>query len=821
MWPHALLTFYRALTRHRLYAALNIVGLAVGIAVFLVLSLDVAFETSFERWIPDAPSIYLVSTGWLRPGHAVDIGNNTMGGLLDELHQDYSQLIGTRVWDVGAIVRQGAQNTAEQVELVDPTFFKVLDLPLVSGDRDRLLKASDEILLSETRAKRYFGGANPIGRRLTISLNGKLGDYRVAGVLKDTPKNSDLAFNMVALLTPQMGIDEGRVWRHWGSQQLSTYLRFDTPAAAAAFNADLDRFTDRHAGADLNAPAHATMQLRARPLVSLHLIDPKDAAVTATIGVVGLLTLLLAGVNYVNLATARAGLRAREVALRKVMGATASDLVWQFMIEALATTALAALIGLALCELVLPVINSAGGLSLRIAYLGPDSILPFIGVVVVIVGVAAGAYPALLLSRFQPAQVLAAARTPGGGRSGARVREGLVIFQFAVAIAFTIATGVIVSQSRYLRHADLGFKRDGLVVVTSFSDPEISAAQRTSLLTAWRAIPGVTHVTNADMAPGNEDSTSGNNFKRPGMAGDGPTLNWVGIGPDFFAAYGARLLAGRVLDQNHGLDQNPPKPQGATPEAWDAIRRGVVRNVVLNANGLKPLGFKSPQDAIGQTILEGLNSGFQTMTIVGVVDNFRFRSPKKPVPPTIYLFDSRTPDGVVGVRYEAATPRAVLDRLQATFRAIAPDVPFRAKTIEDNLEPYYKSDDQRGRLFTIGASLAVAIGCVGLYGLASFNTARRVKEIGIRKTLGASTADIQRLLIGQFLRPVLIANLIAWPLAYVVMRSWLEGFDQCIALNPLYFLAATLLTVVVAVGTVAGQAFNVARAEPAKALRNE
>jgi len=819
LFTHYLLTLYRTLTRQRLYAALNVLGLAVGIAVFLVLWLDVGFETSFERWIPGASQISVIRSTWLGAGHSFNADNFTMGATLDELRADYPQLTGTRIWNQGATILRGGQPTGEDVDVVDPSFFKVFDLPLVKGDKTGILDTPDALILTQTKAKAYFGAADPMGRRLTMSLMGSPRNYRVVGVLKDTPRNTDQSFDFLVPLAQWMIANDGRPWAHWGSEQLSTYLRFDTPAQAAALDADLDHFVDRHAAHDLTPPAHEHLRLRTQPLVTLHLLQPKDAAVIAALGVVGLLTLILAGMNYVNLATARAGLRAREVALRKVMGATGGALVTQFMAEALATVVLAVLIGLALCELTLPLINAAGGLALKLDYFGPDGAVAPVLVALLLVGVGAGVYPALILSRFQPAAVLASARTPGGGRVGARVREALVVAQFAIAIAFTIGTGVIVSQTLYLRHADIGFQRDGLIVVNSFDDSDVTATQRTALLAAWRALPGVTHVTAADIAPGNQDSTSASNFKRPGTPGDGPSVNFVECRPEFFETYGARLIAGRFLDRNHGGDDAPP----ATPPGVQPPPVRPNRNIVVNEAALKTLGFKNAASAIGQTVLSGRDdNGFDPITVVGVIQNIRFRSPHAPVPQTIYFMRTHDLDNeIAGVRYTGADPRVVMDRMQAEWRRIVPASPFRAKTIEDNLGRYYKPDDQHGRLFTAGAILAVLIGCVGLYGLASFNTARRVREIGIRKTLGASTFEVLRLLVGQFLRPVLLANLIAWPLAWLAMRSWLGGFDQRITLSPLYFLAATALTLVIAVATVAGQAFAVARAEPAKALRHE
>jgi putative ABC transport system permease protein len=815
MWGHYLLTLYRVLTRQRLYAALNILGLAVGVAVFLVLWLDVRFETGFERWIPHSDQIYTIRTGNLGDHNPTGF---TMGGLLDVLKGDYPQLVATRVWDQSSGVRQGSRITAEKVELVDPGFLKVFDLPLVEGDATSALQAPDEVLISRSRARRYFGSADPIGRRLVVAAAAAPSVYRVVGVLEDPPADTDIPFNIVAPITPQ-AIATDPLWRDWGSRDLITYLRLKTPAQARALELDFGRFVDRHAPRDVGRRNRPLIRLRLAPLLSLHLLDPKDAAVIAALGAVGLLTLLLAGVNYVNLATARAGLRAREVALRKVLGATGSWLLAQFMAEAVATAALAALIGLALAELALPLVDAAGGLSLRMGYFGAGGVLaPLLGAILLI-GVGAGAYPALVLSRFQPAAVLAAARAPSGGRLGARVREGLVVVQFAMAIAFIIATAVILSQTSYLRRADLGFRREGLIVVNSLDDTQITAAQRASLLAAWRATPGVTSVAMADIAPGNDDNTSAGGVKRAGATTGPESVNLVETSPDFFQTYGARLLAGRSLDLGRGGDEAPPITASMRAPVPPAPASGPP-NVVINATAVRILGFESPRAAVGARLQVGIRHP-TFLIVAGVIDDIRFRSPHAPAPPTIYALTSQDFAGVAGVRYAGVAPQAILAAMGARWRDTALDTPFRAATVEDNLDPYYRPDDQHGRLFSVGAVLAVAIGCVGLYGLASFTTGQRVREIGIRKTLGASSADILRLLVGQFVRPVLLANLVAWPLAWLAMRSWLAGFDQSISLSPLYFLAATVLTLAIAVATVAGQALAVARAEPAKALRHE
>jgi putative ABC transport system permease protein len=797
MFAHWILTLYRSVVRHRLYAAINVLGLALGVAVFLVLMLVVRFQTSFEAWIPHADQIYLVRSndrivgGWR---------SDTMGALLDELRGDYPQIMGTRLGGGPATVRQGATITPEQLTWVDPSFFKVFDLPLVAGDKARLLQSPDDLVMTQSKARQYFGAANPIGQRLTLSLDKKVQTYRVVGVIKDLPPTTDFNFDFLIRLQEPTPQENPR----WGA---TTYLRFATPGEAKALSDGFESFLDRHAGPlEVHTPPLKDIVLRLTPLLQMHLIVPPAEAIVAAIAAVAVLTLLLAAVNYVNLATARASMRAKEVALRKVMGATRPGLIAQFVGESVVVALCGALIGLAICELVLPLFSAAIGVTLKLDYFGDPWIAGMMAFVVLVVGVGAGVYPAFVLSRFQAASVLASARSPGGGRAGSRLREALVILQFAIAIAFTIGMAVMVSQAAYLHRADLGFRRQGLIQVDSFPHQELTAEQRASLLTAWRAEPGVVAAAQADSDPG-YNWRHFTRFKRPGAPDNGPLFNFDSIGPNFLQAYGARVLAGRLPDPSRAADFS------ASPD--DAASNV---NIVLNARAAQVLGFASPRDAIGLS-LEGMNKRF---TIIGVVSDMRFTSPHEKVAPIVYWSFSGTINGAeAAVRYAGVDTDALMARMAADWRRIVPTEPFLAKTVVAELEPYYRTDEQVSRMLTLAAVLAVLIGCIGLYGLASFNTAQRVREIGIRKTLGASTMDILRLLMGQFLRPVVLANLAAWPLAYVALRAYLVGFDQRVALTPAYFLTASAMTLAIAVVTVAGQALLVARAPPSKALRHE
>lgn len=801
----AFTSFYRALARHRLYAAFNIGGLAVGIAVFLVLGLYVRFETSFEKWLPRHEGIYAVRTIWTLQGNPFSGPYpHTMGGLLDQMKQDFPGIVGTRTRTGGTGVVRGGVTTKEDLVQADPDFFRVFDLPMVRGDKATALTDPTSAIISESMARKYFGTTDPVGQTMTITMD-RPQTYRITGVFADLPRNTELKMSAVMLLPKTPPQDN---WYHWGSSTLQTYLRFDTPAAARAFEQKLPAFVKRRAFNDMGADATKLLNLDLLPIERVHLEPQGSASATrkitvTTLGLVGLLTLLIAIVNYVNLATARAGLRAREVAMRKVLGASRAALIRQFVGEAVMTVAIAALIGLILAELGLPLVNAAGGLALSIPY---GLVVPALVLLVLIVGVAAGFYPALLLSGYPAAAVLASARSPGGGRAGARVREALVVFQFGLAIAFMIGTVVLLAQTRHVRQTDLGYQREGLVTIMSTTDNLVTPERRRAIADAVRRLPNVTNVALANDAVGESGERNSDNMPLPGVAGEGPSLRWVITGPGFFDTYGARLLAGRVFDDARRDDDAQLR------KSADGV------NIVINRSAVPVLRFRTPQEAIGKTV-----GGSSPRTIIGVVDDLRFGSPRDPTTPMYFLYYREAEKAgsiVVTIRHQG-DPRALIDAIRGIWRRLAPEVPFDAEPADKRLAKFYEADDQATRLFAIGAGLAVLIGCVGLWGLASFNTARRTKEIGIRKTLGASSGDIVKLLVGQFLRPVLIANLVAWPLAYVAMRTWLAGFSDAIALSPLYFLGASALAIVIAVLTVLGQSLRASRAAPAWALRHD
>ena len=560
-------------------------------------------------------------------------------------------------------------------------------------------------------------------------------------------------------------------------------------------------------------------------LRDVHLGKAQDGSMTpgndvrsiTTFGIIAVLILGMAVVNFTNLATARASQRAREVALRKVLGATRRQLVVQFVAESILISAVAMLLALALVELLVKPFAAFLDSDITLSYFGKDGILlPAVGLTL-IVGIVSGLYPAFFLSRFQPAHVLkanrSAAETPGSGL----LRTVLVVAQFAVSIGLIICTAVIYGQTVYARHVDPGFKRDHLLQVEELSRAQLWPLAEGIVQRAGRT-PGVVAAGLTDI--GINTNNQNNNFIVPPGSKEQVLIGQYNVGEGFKDAMGLKLLAGRWFDANRELD-DATVPYPPDPQVEKAIHdRGM--NVVINQYAARKLGFASPADAIGKVVrgdMVGTDLGLMNVTIIGVVGDSRFRTVRTPIEP-IMFHKVRTGPGWLMVRYNG-DPEAVRSALERQWKQVTNEVPFNAKFSDDVMAEMYKKEDARAQTFAAFSLLAVIIGCLGLFGLAAFTAERRTKEIGIRKVLGARTRDIVRLRVWQFSRPILIANIIAWPIAWWMMRDWLNGFDQRIPLTPIPFVAAAAVALGIAIATVVGHAVKVARANPIHALRYE
>jgi putative ABC transport system permease protein len=835
MWRNYLTVGLRALAKNKTYAFINIFGLALGLAACLLILLYVRYEMSYDNWMPGAERAYQFQD-FYKP---TDNGGEEMALQMSSyvsgkaLVKDFPQIEkAVYVASAGAtIMQKGEPSLADRFNFVDGNLFAVLQVPFAKGNPATALERPNSLVLSQTEASKRFPNENPVGKTLTLISQGKTVDYTVTGVMKDLPKNTHLDLGVVARFDPQSFFaDQPFFLSGWGNQGGWWYVKLRPGASADEINRQLPAWEKRNIPDDPGQGEKTnpgdTQDWRLTNVRDVHLGEAQQAGMTPgndqrtiiTFAIVALLILGMAVVNFTNLATARASQRAREVALRKVLGASRKQLIVQFIGESLLVTALSMLLALAMVELFLPLFNKFLDANIALTYWGAHGVLLPILVLLLVVGAAGGLYPAFFLSRFQPARVLKANKSSAEAQGSGHLRNVLVVAQFAVSIGLIICTAVIYAQTLYARTADAGYNRNGLLQLQGVGARQVQPVSETLKREIGRA-HGVQAVslTQIGVAPGNNSVTT---VYLPGDT-KGVDLGIYVVDADFFPTMQMKVMAGRNFSERIAMDDaTTPFPINAEAEAAFA-KRGT--NVVVSEVAAQRLGFRDPQQALGKQITAGLTLpelGLVPATIVGVVKDARFRSMRDPLQPIMFLYARNSYNSMI-IRYAGAEPKRVLADVEKVWKRMLPDVPFRGEFADDRVRRLYERDEARGQLFGAFAILAVVIGCLGLFGLAAFTAERRTKEIGIRKVLGARSRDIVRLLAWQFSKPVIVANLIAWPVAWWVMRDWLNGFDARIALGPTPFLLAALLALVIALGTIGGHAFRVARANPINALRYE
>ena len=830
MWRNYWTVAVRALAKNRTYSIINIAGLAIGMAACIMILLYIRYERSYDKWLPDVENTYQVQAWYPHPKD----GEPTflqMSAYVTEaaIKKDFPQ-VAASVYALGTspvLLKDGQALPAKNYLITDDDFLKVVNLPLVAGTGTN---AAQTIVLSESEAKRRFGTEQAVGRTITTISKGVARDFKVTGVFKDIPKNSSMKIEAIERLDfNSFFAQEPNFLTCWGCQSGWVYIKLKPGADVHQMEAQEPAWEKR------NIPDQPNGNVRFNQgddqdwhfvnLKDVHLGKAQGGSMTPgndrrsiiTFAIIAVLILGMAVVNFTNLATARASQRAREVALRKVLGATRKQLIVQFVSESVLISAIGMLLALALVELLVRPFAAFLDADLSLAYFGSDGILlPALGLTL-LVGVISGLYPAFFLSRFQPAQVLkanrSAAETPGSGR----LRAALVVGQFAVSTGLIICTAVIYGQTLYARSVDPGYQRDHILQVENMNRYQIIPKTDT-VVEQMKRIPGVQAVGLTDIGVAT-DNQSNTGLIPPG-SNQQVSIGQYNVSEGFRDAVGMKLLAGRWFDPNRPADDMTLDFPVNKDQEIALARRGV--NVVMNELAIGKLGFKSPQEAIGKVVKSELfepGTGQVDINIIGVVGNSRFRTVRTPIEPIMFQNVRKGPAWMI-IRYRG-DPATVESAVERQWKQISNDVPFEAKFSEDIIRELYKAEDARARIFAAFSLLAVVIGCLGLFGLAAFTAERRTKEIGIRKVLGARTRDIVKLLVWQFSRPVIVANIIAWPIAWWLMRDWLNGFDQRIALTPVPFLVAAAIALGIAIATVVGHAVRVARSNPIHALRYE
>jgi len=803
----------RNLLKHKSYSVINILGLAAGMACCVLILLYVHDELSFDAFHQKADHIYRVAEVRSAPDRGDQHAASTMPPLGPALAGDFPEVLeATRLfrgWRL-TIKHNETRKIVRDQFFTDSSFFRIFDFPFASGDPASALAAPGAVVLTESIAQQLFGNENPLGKPIHLEAEdfpefGQIA-FNVTGVLRDIPPNSHLNFSMLISLSTLNRFDFiiGD-FAAWNSSFVPTYVLLDKGADRAALEARFPEFSKKYRG----EAAWAQKRFYLQPLKDIHFqsqhiqfeLNYKEGRIVFVyiLASIALFILLLGCINYMNLATARSTTRAKEIGLRKVIGGHRREMISQFLLESIFTAALAMATALLLVEIILPSFNALAEKKLALDFTRNLAVLLGMIGTALFAGLIAGIYPAFYLSKFSPAGVLKGRSAAGAGSS--RLRRTLIVVQFAVSVIMIVATFVVARQMQYIRARELGFRKDHLFVIDiNHEDVQTRYLAVKAELSRNAAVQS---VTVSSRVPGDWK-----NFRQIELVKEGApetekhSAYFNGIDEDFLQTYEIVLAQGRNFQRELASDSSA---------------------ILLNETSARLLFDDSP---IGRRLRVPAYNNFEGH-VVGVVKDFHFHSLHDRIEPLIMGF--MPPGGrhpVHGIDYftlrlGAANLPATMDFIAKVHAQFDPVNPIEQAFLEDWLIKQYLNDEKTGRIFSIAAGLAVLIACVGLFGLVAFTAEQRTKEIGIRKVLGATITGIIGLLSKDFARLVLLANIVAWPLAYFAMNKWLQDFAYRIDIGVEIFLLAGAATLFIALLTVSLQALRAALANPVEALRYE
>ncbi len=780
---------FRNIWRHKGYSFINIFGLAIGLACCLLILLWVQDELSYDSFHANANNLYRVEQDQVYSGrkYHVNVTPWPCGpGWEDEIPE---VVAATRYgWCGGRPFDYNGKTFIEgDVQAVDPAFFTIFDFPLRYGDPVTVINDPYSLVLNFETAEKYFGNENPIGKVITVDNEHQL---TVTGVLEKTPHNSII--QPVILVTMDFARTLDRYNEGWGNNSIRTYLLLDDQADLVTVDNKLTEVVNNHR--DDESPT----QFMAAPLTDVHLhayfgfSDGGQAVIYIYVfSIIAAFVLLIACINFMNLATARSAGRAREIGIRKLVGAQRSRLIYQFMGESVILAVLSALIAISFVYLLLPVFNEIASKNIpSIALLGKNFILGLF-LITVITGLVAGSYPALFLSAFQPLKVLKGNLSTGRSQT---LRKILVIFQFSLSIILTISTMIIYQQLNYMRTKDLGFNQKQVISVGIRGDIGKSYP---ALRLEIAQLPQVLGVTASSDRPTSIGSNSGG----ADWGGKDPDLSLIvgmtSVDFDYIETMDMKILAGRAFSREFPSDQ--------------ADTRNMA--FIINETFAKIIDKES---IIGENLSFAGSEG----PIIGVVQDFHFRSVHRVIDP-LAIFIAPEWFGVMLIRLAPGDVTTSLAAVEEAWQRVLPGFPMDYRFLDEDFEWMYRAETGLSQLVKYFSILAIIIACLGLFGLASFTAEQRTKEIGIRKVLGASATNLVLLLSNQFTKWVLIANVIAFPIAYLILSKYLENYAYRIDLGVGPFLLAGVLALVIALVTVTTQAVKAATANPVEALKYE
>jgi putative ABC transport system permease protein len=782
---------FRSLLRHKGYSLLNIVGLAVGMAAFFLIFQYVRFEYSYDDFVTKRDRIYRLVTD-IKSQSGTQVNWTSSMPMAINLKREYPGIEDVvRLSGRSTLLRRGDVFFQEDRTIfADSGLFNIFNFPLVEGDPATALKEPFSVVLSESTAKKYFGSADPIGQALFFSDSGY--NAKVTGVMKDLPENSTIKADLFVSMATMKQF-QGRADSLWGRQNTTSFLLLKPGASTAALESQFKSFIDRHMGTVLKTSQQEE---------GLSLEKLKDTYWSSRGGwvsgsktnvyifsLIGLFILLIACINFVNLTTARSAERAREVGIRKVIGAVRFQLTRQFLSESVLLSLVSFVLAAALSEALVPLFNQLAGKAVSSGVFGSPEELFLLAGIALVIGLLAGIYPALVLSGFRPIESLKG-RFSSGTR-GLLLRRSLVVFQFTISIFLIIGTAVVFLQLDYMRSRDLGFDNQQELVIDEHND-----VHKVAFRQEVAKLPNVQSAALSGSVPG-EGYYTANTSLENSHGEMQPTivdLTYVDFG--YLEQYKIKLLAGRFFDPHMATD--------------------TMQAMIINEKAAEFLGYSRPEQALGRHFEQWGKKG----VIIGVIRNYNFEGLQQEIQPLticINLDDCNYLSAKVSTRDLPATMAAI----RKTWEGMAPDKEFDYFFMDQRFDRQYRGEVRFGRLFINFAVLAIFISCLGLLGLASYSTIQRTKEVGVRRVLGASVAGIVRLLSMEFVALVGIAFLVASPVAWYLMHKWMDNFAYKAGLGWWVFVGAGVLAMVIAFGTISYQAIRAAMVNPVRSLRTE
>jgi putative ABC transport system permease protein len=810
---------FRNLTKRKGYAVMNVAGLAIGITCCLLIFEYVAYERSYDNFHENAGRIFRVQDEEYQNGRMVVACAAAMPGVAPSMKREFPE-----VEEAGRLRKTEflLGNDARNIRFKEPTVYyadqsilAILHIPFVDGDSKTALSGPGKVIISEEEAHKYFGNENPLGKILSVHSSGNARPLEVTGVFKDYPSNSHLKLSVLvsyptySQVIGSYGNPHNVLETSFGWTDFYTYILLRKGTDPKQLAAKLPGFIDRHYN---NLPENKSVgdryTLSLMPLQDIHLYshyieeaEPNGNGQSVTfLFLISFFIICIAWINYINLATARSLERAREVGVRKVLGALRAELIRQFMLESLLLNLVALLVAISATLAINPFFAHLSGRPLNAVFHLPAKYKEYFLMLLAAGTFLSGIYPALVLSRYQPVAVLKGVFKNAAG--GQRLRKALIVGQFAASIILIAGTLIVYRQMRYMQNQDLGVNINQTLVIKGASGGLADSAYH-DVYSAFKEdilkLPGVKSITSSSVVMGEEILWSTNwNRLRGGESKQTINLFHLGVDADFIGSYGLKLIAG------HAFSRSPVENR---------------RKIILNASAVHALGIASPQSAIGE-LLSGGQSGMDSMEVTGVIADFHNEGLQKSIQPLV-LFPNRGTRANYSVKIEGKNAASTIASIKKAWDRHFTTDPFDYFFLDEFFSRQYEENSRFGTVFGLFAILAITIACFGLLGLSAYNVLGRTKEIGVRKVLGASVNNLVVGLSKDFMVLVAIAFVIAIPITVVAMQSWLRGFAYRTGMSWWIFAAAGLLAILIALVTVGFQALKAALANPVKSLRTE